>query len=146
MDALAPITEKGVIYLLSDGTTRKFKDGVIDDDFKKLPHANDEELKSFASQKYNIIFKGDNVVIKRGRKMLGEVKTVKGYYKYVVSGTYGKCYIGYLLFTDGTKVNINHCDVVGVNYKDYTRNGETTYYRTYEERINHSLFYVGGRL
>lgn len=148
MDNLAPIIETGMMYLLSDGSTRKFQDNIIEDDdpFNLLEYANETEKKAYASQEYGTIFKGDKVVIKRGRKMVGEIKEVKGYYRYDVDGTYGKVYTEYLLFTDGTKVNINHCDVVGVTHKNVKYGNQTLYFRKYEENLNISTFNVGGRL
>lgn len=138
MDTLAPIIEEGTMYLLDDGTTTKVNPG--------LEYATEAEKKLFASREYGTIFKGDQVVIKRGRKMLNEVKEVKGSYRFVVDGTYGKVYTDYLTFTDGTKVNIDHCDVVGVEHKNTTYLGKICYYRHYEERLSITTFNVGGRL
>ena len=149
MDNLAPIIETGVQYLLSDGTTLNLKDGVCDDTFQllcDLEWATKEEKKAFASQEYGTIFKGDKIIIKRGRKMLGETKEVKGYYKYVAPGTYGHRYTEYLLFTDGTKCNLQHCDVVGVTHKNCQYRGKCYIYRSYEEDLSASTFSVGGRL
>ena len=141
MDTLAPIIEKGTEYLLSDGTTRCFKDNIInDEDFAHLKWATLDEAKKFASQKYGYIFKGDKVIINRGRKMRGEVKIVKGYYEYIVRGTYGHVSTKYLLFTDGTKVNIRYCDVVDVEHDD-----KTYYIRRYEENFDRFIISVGGR-
>ncbi len=137
MDNLAPIIEEGTEYLLSDGTRVLIADN---NEYPNKPErANEQEKKAFASQEYGTIFKGDNVIIKRGRKMVGETKVVKGYYRYNVAGTYGKQYTDYLLFTDGTKCNLQHCDVVGVEHKSYV-------YRKYEEKLNISTFNVGGRI
>lgn len=64
-------------------------------------------------RKYTRKFKtGDKVVIKRGRKMLNEVKEIKDFFTYSPRGTYGHCDTHYLIFTDGTKVNRMHCDFI----------------------------------
>ena len=139
MDTLAPIIEEGIMYLFNDGSKKKFKDYVIDDETMTIPYATKEEQQAYASKVYGYIFKGDKIIINRGRKMVGEIKTVKGYYKYNVNGTYGKCYTEYLLFTDGTKVNIDYCDVIGISHNQFE-------YRTYCDMFNQSLINVGGRL
>lgn len=148
MDLLAPIIETGMEYLLSDGTIRRVPDNVIEDDdpLATMEYATEADKKAFASQEYGTIFKGDTIVIKRGRKMVGETKVVKGYYRYDVPGTYGHQYTEYLLFTDGTKVNIQHCDVLGVDHKNVRYAGQLMYFRSYEERLNISTFKVGGRI
>ena len=70
MDNLAPIIEEGTEYLLSDGTRVLIADN---NEYPNKPErANEQEKKAFASQEYGTIFKGDNVIIKRGRKMVGE--------------------------------------------------------------------------
>lgn len=141
MDNLAPICETGTSYLLSDGSTIGVQDNVESDNKKlieSLEMATKEEKKLFASQKYGIIFKDDKVVINRGRKMVGEVKQVKGYFRYEVAGTYGHQYTNYLAFTDGTKCNIQNCDVLNVEHQDV--------HRRYQEELNSSTFNVGGRL
>ena len=145
MDNLAPIIEEGTEYLLSDGSRVKVPYGK-ENQFSELQRANEQEKKAFASQEYGTIFKGDEVIIKRGRKMVGETKIVKGYYKYVVPNTYGKQYIEYLLFEDGTKCNLLHCDVVGVEHKNLKYRGEILIHRSYEEKINILTFNVGGRI
>lgn len=140
MDTLAPICETGYQYLLSDGSRVNVQDDVEDDNKKlieSLEIATKEEQKLFASQKYGIIFKGDKVVINRGRKMRGEVKQVKGFFRYDIKGTYHQC-VDYLTFTDGNKCNILNCDVLNVDHKDV--------YRRYQEELNCLTFSVGGRL
>ena len=61
-------------------------------------------------------------------------------------GTYGHQYTEYLLFTDGTKCNLQHCDVIGVTHKNYQYMGEWYTHRRYEEDLNISTFSIGGRL
>ncbi len=139
MDIWAPIIEEGMMYLLSDGTIQKFKNNVTDDNIKNMPYATKEEQQAYASKTYGYIFKGDTVKINRGRKMVGEIKTVKGHYRYYVNGTYEKCYTDYLIFTDGTKVNINYCDVIGINCCQ-------SKYKSYADTFNDSLIIIGGRL
>ena len=145
MDTLAPITEEGIEYLLSDGSRVYVKNGECYPGVKP-EMANDAEKRAFASQEYGSIFKGDTIVIHRGRKMVGEVKKVKGYYRYDVPGTYGKQYTEYLLFDDGTKCNLQHCDVVGINHKSFVHNGQRYSFRKYEDTLNILTFSVGGRL
>lgn len=149
MDTLAPIIEEGVEYLLSDGRRVRINDHHTEEDLKELKGlcmATVEERKQFASQEYGYIFKGQKVVIKRGRKYLNEIKEVKGYYRYEVPGTYGRQYTEYLLFTDGTKVNILHCDVENITHKEVNYNGKLIYYRHYEENLGPCTFNVGGRI
>ena len=150
MDLLAPITDTGTTYLLSDGSQVTLWNHDKDDSktnfIKSLNWATEEERGQFIREQHKLICKGDTVVIARGRKMLGETKVVKGYSRYDVPGTYGKQYTEYLWFTDDTKVNINHCDVVGCNYNDVDRyDGKSYYYRQYAKDINDYHIYVGGR-
>lgn len=56
--------------------------------------------------------KGDRVIIARGRKMKGETKMVASIITYRPKGTYGWNDVDYLLFTDHTKVNKEHCDFI----------------------------------
>lgn len=141
MDLLAPICETGYQYLLSDGSSVNVQDDVESDNKKlieSLEIATEEEKKLFASQRYGIIFKGDKVIINRGRKMVGEIKEVKGFFKYEIAGTYGHQYTNYLTFTDGIKCNIQNCDLLNVDHQDK--------YRRYQEELNCSTFNIGGRL
>lgn len=73
--------------------------------------ATEEEIKEYrkAYHKFKI---GDKVKINRGRKMLGEIKEIKGFYTFRPDRTYGHCDTNYLVFTDGTKVNKLHCDII----------------------------------
>lgn len=152
MDNLAPIIETGTEYLLSDDSTIRIKDNNFDDADKSkieqitnLETATLEEKMNYARKKFSVIYKGDIVVVKRGRKYVGETKEVKGYYRYDVAGTYGHAYTEYLLFTDGTKVNINHCDTIGVDYEPYIYQGKEYFFRRYEEAFNILSIPCGGR-
>ena len=71
------------------------------------------ELKQYAHTR-GYIFSGDKVIIARGRKMKGEIKEVKAFYSFTPK--YSDKRIDYVYFTDNTKVLINHCNVVGVDY------------------------------
>lgn len=148
-DLLAPIIEEGTEYLLSDNSLIQvpYNDKTSDNYnlIKSLEVASEEERKKYANEHYNVIFKGDKVIIARGRKMKGEEKIVNGYYRFDVRGTYGHQYTEYLFFTDGTKVNINHCDVVGINHQKNFYNNTEYFYRHYEESIRKMNFNVGGR-
>ena len=55
---------------------------------------------------------GDVVKVNRGRKMVGEVKTIKFLSTYRPQGTYGWSDLEYLHFTDGTKVASTHVDFI----------------------------------
>lgn len=158
MDTLAPIDDEGTTYLLSNNETiviweseRKQKpNNPTIQLLKSLRWATQEERKQFARVARNAIFKGDKVLISRGRKMIGEVKVALNGYKYVVDGTYGRVWTNYLRFEDGTKVNIDHCDVVGIDYVSefYEKHGKKTeffYRRFVEDDELDNLLRVGGR-
>ena len=71
--------------------------------------ATDEEIENY--RRYSRRFKkGDLVEIKRGRKMVGQTKTVSYVSYFRPRGTYGHDDVRYLNFTDGTKVASKHCD------------------------------------
>ncbi len=91
-----------VTYMLDDVRTWD-NEAVID--------ATEQELENY--RKYCRKFKkGDKIIINRGRKMRGETKVIKDMFRYTVNGTYGKQYTDYLVFTDNTKVNRQHCDFI----------------------------------
>ena len=144
-DLLATIIEKGYIYLMSDGSkiTDKSKEFDI---VKNSEWASEQEIKEFAQKHYHYIFKGDTVIINRGRKYKGEEKVVKGTCRFYVDGSYNKVYTDYLLFTDGTKVNINHCDVKGIQMDKEFYNEKEYYYREYRQICDENIFQFGGRL
>lgn len=141
MDLLAPINEDGIEYLLSNNTRIRINENDTTSEnalyIASLKRANEEEKKQFAREQYGYIFRGDKVVITRGRKMLNEEKIVNGYYRFVASETYGKVYTDYVFFTDGTKVNINYCDTMFTNAK--TNN------RYYAKDLSEVVFNVGGQ-
>jgi len=158
MDTLAPIDDEGTTYLLSNNETVV----VWESEYKKNPNnptiqllnslrwATPEERKQFARVARNAIFKGDKVLISRGRKMVGEVKVAQSGYKYIVDGTYGHVWTNYLRFEDGTKVNIDHCDVVGIDYipefyEDHGKKTEFFYRRFVEDSELDYLLSTGGR-
>lgn len=138
MDLLADIIEEGTEYLLDDGTRIRVPDGKENELVNSLEYATEEEKKQYAREHYNYIFRGDKVIIARGRKLKGEEKVVNGYYRFEVAGTYGKVYTDYIYFTDGTKTNLQNLDVVGVDYKDN--------YRIYQKTFSNYMFNVGGRI
>ena len=145
MDLLANIIEEGTEYLLSDGTRILVPENKEDERLNNLEFATEEEIKEYARINFGSIFKGDEVIINRGRKMKGEHKIVEKTYRYTVPNTYGKQYTDYLVFTDGTKVNIHHCDVVGIEYKNTFYNGQEYFYRKFETDTRY-LISVGGRI
>lgn len=71
-----------------------------------------EEEKEIYRKKCHDFKIGDKVIIRRGRKMLNEIKVIKSMFTYSPEGTYGHCITNYLVFTDGTKVNRLHCDII----------------------------------
>lgn len=108
LDLLAPITETGTEILTINGDYILFKEG------EKLPPfimASEEEKRAYLN-KNGIVFTGDSVTVAKG-KLKGMVKTVSGYYRYIVPNTYGKAYTDYLIFEDGTKTNILNCLING---------------------------------
>jgi predicted lipase len=95
-------TYEEVTYMTDD--MRTYRNEAIIDTTK-------EEEETY--RKYRRQFrKGDRVIIARGRKMKGETKMVASIFTYRPQGTYGWNDIEYLLFTDHTKVNKEHCDFV----------------------------------
>lgn len=70
--------------------------------------ATPEERETYRKHKRQFQ-KGDQVVITRGRKMVGETKVIKGFSTFVPTyARYGV--VEYINFTDGTKVNRSHVD------------------------------------
>ena len=95
-------TYEGVMYMTDD--ERTYDNEVILD-------ATEEELKAY--RKFRKDFrKGDKVKIVAGRKMKGEFKEVKDMFTFRPDGTYGHQDVDYLVFTDGTKVNKQYCEIV----------------------------------
>ena len=95
-------TYERVMYMIDD--ERTFGNEVILD-------ATEEELETY--RKYKKRFKkGDKVKIVNGRKMKGEIKEVKDFFTFRPNGTYGHQDVEYLVFTDGTKVNKLHCEII----------------------------------
>ena len=142
MDLLADIIDEGITYLFNDNSTITIwnSDESNNIDISSYEYATEEEVKNFTRKYRGCIYFGDTVVINRGRKMRGETKTVCGGYRYEVPGTYGHQCIDYLFFTDGTKVNMRHCDVIGIDYEeDFT-------YRQYIKKNQSYPIYVGGRM
>ena len=107
MDLISPITEQGIEYLLSDNSRVFIPNG----EHFECEEASKEEKHEF----YNglgFVFEGDTVEIVKG-KLKGEIKVIKGFFRYVVPNTYGKQYTDYISFTDGTKTNIDNCQKNG---------------------------------
>lgn len=115
MDTLAPITREGYQYLFDDNSTKIVWD---DERTNEQYEMATEEEKHLFYNRMGYLFKGDKVKIVKGRKMVGETKTINGFWKYVVPGTYGKIYTEYVYFTDGTKVNQDYVRVVDCDYFD----------------------------
>ena len=91
-----------IIYMIDDVRTYN-NEAIID--------ATDEELEIYRKnmKRFKI---GDIVKIVSGRKMKNEVKKIKDMFRFTVPNTYGKQYIDYLVFDDGTKVNKLHCIIL----------------------------------
>lgn len=159
MDLLAPIDKEGTVYLFSNNEQHIIWDNdqagfdnlapEVQEMFQKSRAATEEEVKQFARIVRGAIFKGDKVVINRGRKMVGEQKIAFREYRYDVANTYGHVCVHYLVFEDGTKVNIDHCDVVNCNENQplWMTDGKPYYGRKFvpDNEINY-LFNIGGRL
>lgn len=95
-------TYERVTYMIDD--RRTFGNEVILD-------ATEEEKETY--RKYKKRFKkGDKVKIVNGRKMKGEIKEIKDFFTFRPNGTYGHQDVEYLVFTDGTKVNKLHCEII----------------------------------
>ena len=103
MDLLAPIEERFVVALFDDGSQ---------DRYNGEPVCTAEEKQDYA-RKNGYAFVGDEIVIVSGRKMKGEHKTLLKQCFYRPTGTYGHADVDYFYFTDGTKVQKQHCRVVG---------------------------------
>lgn len=112
LDINSPIIENGYRVLFDDNSEEFFKD---DSFFTKYQKANSEEIKSFRLQRGYITI-GDKVIIYKGRKMVNEIKEIESFFKYIVPNTYGHEYVNYVVFTDGTKVNIRN--IKPINCKD----------------------------
>lgn len=81
-------------------------------DYYNLPLLEDNNpIKIQWLHKHGVILNGDKVIIKRGRKMLNEIKVVKSKYTFVVEGTYGHGDVDYLRFEDGTKCAEHNCNL-----------------------------------
>ena len=133
-DALAPICWEGYCVLFDDNTC-KIVDEHSDVDYNM---ANEQEQKDFA-RRLGYVFEGDAVEIVKGRGLpIGEHKIVKDTYRYTVANTYGRCFTDYLVFTDGTKTNIDNVKQVNVNPF-----GKNVYLRFTKEIPD---FYRGGRI
>lgn len=123
LDLLAPIEEEFVVALFDDGSY---------DRYNGEPICTQAEKENFARQS-GYAFVGDEIVIVSGRKMKGEHKTLLKQASYRPMGTYGHADVDYFYFTDGTKVQKQHCRVAGFEAC----------------RIMHGIFsgfHVGGRL
>lgn len=103
MDLLAPIEEQFIMALFDDGSYGHYNGE---------PMCTAEEKQDYA-RKNGYAFVGDKIVIVSGRKMKGEHKTLLKQVSYRPQGTYGHADVDYFYFTDGTKVQKQHCRVVG---------------------------------
>lgn len=111
-DSLAPIYWEGYSVLFNDGSQL-----IIDSlsEIKNYRKATEEEVKEFY-RSLNFLFKGDEVVIIKGRKIpVGEHKVIKGFSQFLVPNTYGHRYTHYVHFTDGTKTDIHNVKNVKTN-------------------------------
>ena len=120
VDSRPTLDIKGFTYcsalqLNEDGTAQwvfyKDLDDVRYDGADVNIDATPEQLKQYRQAKREFV-NGDVVRINRGRKMVGEVKTVTGTSTYRPQGSYGWSDTEYLHFSDGTKVISAHVDFV----------------------------------
>ena len=111
-DSLAPIYWEGYSVLFNDGSQ------LIIDSLSEIANyrkATEEEVKEFY-RSLNFLFKGDEVVIIKGRKIpVGEHKVIRGFSQFLVPNTYGRRYTNYVHFTDGTKTDIHNVKNVKTN-------------------------------
>lgn len=94
-----------------------YYDGSRDNDELYYMPINDEAMVA-CQHAYGHFVAGDKVIIARGRKMVGETKTVKEIYDFVPSACAGYKYKSkyateYARFTDGTKCATKNCDYLG---------------------------------
>lgn len=114
VDIILHITFAEAVQLNADGSYEKvtyMTDDIRDYDNEAIVDANEEQLETY--RKYKNRFKiGDKIKIVKGRKMVGEEKTVAKFFTYRPNGTYGHQDTDYLIFTDGTKVNRLNCIII----------------------------------
>ena len=91
-----------IVYMTDD--QRTFNNEAIID-------ATSEELETYRKHK-NQFKIGDIVKIISGRKMKDETKTIKDMFNYTFHSSYRTTEIKYLVFTDGTKVQAQHCKIL----------------------------------
>lgn len=133
MDLNAPINWGGYNVLFDDNTSSIVGKAYIN----VYEMASEEEKKDFA-RRLGYVFEGDIVETVKGRKIpIGERKIVKSSYKYEVRGTYGHIFTEYLVFSDGSKTNINNVKPVNIRLFN---NG----YLRFAEKL--PSFYRGGRI
>ena len=113
LDLLAPITEQGIEYLMSDNTRVHIPYGQSFD----YEEATEQEKHEFYNN-LGFVFVGDDVEIVKGN-LKGNTKQIKGFFRYVVPNTYGKQYTDYITFTDGTKTNIANCEKCSKRAKQF---------------------------
>lgn len=108
-DQNSKIIDKGICYLL-DNDKILYAKGFNNDFFRK---ATEDEYKSFYHKK-GFIFKGDKVVITKGRKLpIGKEYVVKDFYRFVAYNTYGHRYTDYVIFTTGEKTALKNVRIPG---------------------------------
>lgn len=106
MDNLAPITRQGIEYLLTNGKR------VIEWD--NTPTQNtyikaSEQERQNTLQKMGFLFDNQRVKIIGGRTIPhGTIKTIKGFFTFEPTGTYGHKTTNYVIFTDNTKIQTKH--------------------------------------
>lgn len=146
LDLLAPIEEEGALVLFDDNTTQffpyKIVNGVKTNNLGNYEYATQDELRLFINRRGAVV-EGDTVIIFKGRKMVGETKTIDEFFQYNVEGTYGHVYVNYAVFTDGTKCNLQNCKPAlpdGINFFDEE---EVLKYGTFK---GYNILKIGGRL
>lgn len=120
-DYCSPIEESGLVLLFDNGTTEYIENGNEEDIIYE--RCDEEEVKNYLRTYRNAVFEGDKVTISKGKKMVGETKIVKYSFRYEVKNTYGHKLVDYLVFEDGTKVNLINClNSLGKEVRQFVKN------------------------
>lgn len=146
LDLLAPINEEGVLVLFDDNTTQffpyKIVNGVKTNNLGNYEYATQDELRLFINRRGAVV-EGDTVIIFKGRKMVGETKTIDKFFQYNVEGTYGHVCVDYAVFTDGTKCNLQNCKPVLPDGINFFEEQLVLKYGTFK---GYNVLNIGGRL
>lgn len=114
---LDPITEEGLELLFIDGTRERYPyvekvvEGktIYDVDIPfNFRRATDEEYKKFYMERGWLFLRQEVEVIKGKTLEIGSKHIIKKFYTYIVPGTKNKVGVDYVVFEDGSKINIEN--------------------------------------